>query len=79
MLPTRVLEILSQRMVRLKVTNKAEAARYTTLSHAWGNGNTAQTTSSTLPSFQNNIPWELLPKTFQEAIQVTLRLGLKYI
>jgi hypothetical protein len=78
-LPTRVVEILGPTEVRLKVTNDAEIARYTTLSHAWGNGNTARTTTSTLISFQDNIPWSLLPKTFQEAIHVTRRLGLKYI
>jgi hypothetical protein len=78
-LPTRVVEILGPKSARLKVTSEDERGLYTTLSHAWGNGNTIKTQASNLPSYKENIPWNGLPKTFREAIQVTLRLGLRYI
>jgi hypothetical protein len=78
-LPSRVLEILAPRTVRLKITSENEAAQYTTLSYAWGKTTFIQTTSSTLLDHQNSIPWDALPKTFQDAVQVTLRLGLRYI
>jgi hypothetical protein len=78
-LPTRVVEIQDAERVRLKITTEDEVAMYTTLSHAWGNGNTVQTTKLTLPCYQDQIPWDHMPKTFQEAIQITFSLGLKYI
>jgi hypothetical protein len=39
-----------------------------------------RTTSDTLDDFQNaGIPWETVPKTFQDAIDMTQLLGIKYI
>jgi hypothetical protein len=39
-----------------------------------------RTTSDTLENFQNaGIPWETVPKTFQDAIDMTQLLGIRYI
>jgi hypothetical protein len=38
-----------------------------------------QTTSATLSSHLNGIPWQNLPPTFQDALQFTYNLGLKYL
>jgi hypothetical protein len=60
-----------------------EASRLTTeylaLSHCWGKGVTLRTTIATLNSFCNSITFESLPKTFQDAIQVTRGLSFEFL
>lgn len=52
---------------------------YAALSHCWGSSQTCITTTSNLEARKAGIPWEALPKTFQDAIQIVLRLDIKYI
>jgi hypothetical protein len=52
---------------------------YATLSYRWGNGLTFTTTSLTIESFKVAIPLDSMPQTFQDAIHVTRRLGLRYL
>jgi len=52
---------------------------YTCLSHCWGTAQFIQTTVDTLAQFKDTIAWDDLPKTFQDAIDVTHQLGIKYI
>ncbi|KAH7346100.1 heterokaryon incompatibility protein-domain-containing protein [Pyrenochaeta sp. MPI-SDFR-AT-0127] len=80
-LPTRVLEILGPTQVRLHVNHgQSIKDRYACLSHCWGGIVPLQTTTSRVREFQDQgIPWDLLPLTFQHAIETTYRLGLKYI
>jgi hypothetical protein len=77
-MPTRVLEILGPQHVHLMQTN-GEFALYAALSHCWGNNVALQTTSENLGSHIDEIAWDSLPKTFQDAIDFSRRLGLKYI
>lgn len=49
------------------------------LSHCWGTKPFIQTTKSNLASFQSRIPWNLLPRTFQDAINLAYRIGITYI
>jgi hypothetical protein len=80
-LPTRLVEILGPKKVRLYVPGTLEAnGQYVCLSHCWGKAVPIRTTSKTLQKFQHSgIPWEDLPKTFQHAITMTRRLGLTFI
>ncbi|KAF1830656.1 HET-domain-containing protein, partial [Decorospora gaudefroyi] len=52
---------------------------YGCLSHRWGSRQPLQTRKETLSRFKAGIPWESIPKTFQDAITFTRKLGLSYI
>jgi hypothetical protein len=77
-LPTRVLRIDGPNDVKLHVTAN-ETSHYLCLSHCWGRLPLLQTTSVKLAAFQMRIPWEELPRTFQDAISFTYRIGYKYL
>ncbi|PQE29977.1 heterokaryon incompatibility protein [Rutstroemia sp. NJR-2017a WRK4] len=53
--------------------------QYTTLSHCWGKVPIIRLLKENITRFQSNIPFEYLPKTFQDAIHVTRALGVLYI
>lgn len=76
-LPTRILDI---RESQVHLCEKSgERARYAALSHCWGGKIDVQTTSQTYIAFKERISWDLLPKTFQDAILFSRSLGLQYI
>jgi hypothetical protein len=65
--------------IKLYITH-GEIAPYICLSYCWGKiPNEAKTVQSTLERFQSRIPWTILPRTFQEAVIVTRRLGVRYL
>lgn len=50
------------------------------LSHRWGSAECQlRTESSTLEKFEHELPMELMPKTFRDAITVTRRLDIRYL
>ncbi|KAH7390506.1 heterokaryon incompatibility protein-domain-containing protein, partial [Pyrenochaeta sp. MPI-SDFR-AT-0127] len=53
--------------------------KYMCLSHCWGSQHFIQTTKKMIIGFCNGIPWADLPQTFQDAISVTYRLGLRHV
>ncbi|KAF1993672.1 HET-domain-containing protein [Amniculicola lignicola CBS 123094] len=78
-LPTRVLEITGPRQVRLYIPEENEIAPYVCLSHCWGTKACTRTTTSTFDRHRQAIPWDDLQKTFQDAVSVTYRLGIRYL
>ncbi|KAK3898791.1 heterokaryon incompatibility protein-domain-containing protein, partial [Staphylotrichum tortipilum] len=54
-------------------------ARYACLSHCWGDSQPLRTLKSNLKAHHENIPWQQIPKTFQDAISYTRKLGVHYI
>ncbi|KAH8879774.1 HET-domain-containing protein [Thozetella sp. PMI_491] len=82
-LPTRVLDLgddLSQLTADPKLhETHDEQAHYACLSHCWGRSLPVETTISTLEGFKQRISWQLLPKTFQDAIVFTRKLGIRYL
>ncbi|PMD40315.1 HET-domain-containing protein [Hyaloscypha variabilis F] len=76
-LPTRVLKIIDDNTLQLYAGN--EKAQYATLSYCWGGPQTFSTTLSTLTQYTTGFSTSALPQTLQDAVQVTKRLGLKYI
>jgi hypothetical protein len=65
--------------IKLYIT-QGEIAPYICLSYCWGEiPNEAKTVQSNLEGFQSRIPWAILPRTFQEAVIVTRRLGVRYL
>lgn len=77
-LPTRVLFLKGPKDVSLVVTN-GEVAPYACLSYCWGKRHPIKTTASTFARYQGGIPWEDLPKTFQDAVSFVYRLGIQYL
>lgn len=58
----------------------ASSARYVALSHCWGGLVPAcQTTRATLRDRQTRIPWQTMPRTFQDAASFARRLGIRYL
>ncbi|VUC20107.1 unnamed protein product [Clonostachys rosea] len=81
--PHRVLELTSnpsgEISVRL-VEGLSTKEPYTCLSHRWGPSTLrCRTMGENLNSHLEYMPWTKLPKSFQEAISVTVYLGVKYI
>ncbi len=80
--PTRLLKILPRGepgMYDLRLmNNNNRTQRYVALSHCGGKDafRPLRTTSETYAAHQNRIPFEALPKSFQDAILVTVRLGV---
>jgi hypothetical protein len=83
-LPARLVEISpdvnhSDRLHVKLVAPMLKDIRYICLSHCWGHRTFIQTQKSNLSQFVEAIPWHELPRTFQEAISLTFRLGISYI
>ncbi|KAH7073827.1 heterokaryon incompatibility protein-domain-containing protein [Paraphoma chrysanthemicola] len=82
-LPLRVIDVLvpGSNDVRL-VETEGELGLYACLSHCWGEIQPLRTTSmpkGTLMDYKQRIRWDDLPKTFQDAITVTRKVGVQYI
>jgi hypothetical protein len=52
---------------------------YNTLSHRWGVDLLITLTAENFQQFLSSIPISMLPKTFQDAIEVTRKLGARYL
>jgi hypothetical protein len=79
-LPTRVLNVTKSvsRSVRLLET-EGEVGYWACLSHSWGGEQPLITTNDTIASHLENIPWESLPKTFQDAVFVARAFEIQYL
>lgn len=80
-LPKRVLDLEyapAPSRIRLYETN-GEVERWTVLSHKWGEHRHFITTSSNIATHKEGIAFEILPKTFQDAIILTRKLGIRYL
>ncbi|KAI0903684.1 heterokaryon incompatibility protein-domain-containing protein [Ustulina deusta] len=76
-LPARVVKVTEGR-VRVFDT-QARQGRYTTLSHRWGTNETFTLTRVNMNIMTDSIPWDSIPKIYQESIEVTRLLGIEYI
>ena len=83
MKPSRLLQVENNSgMVRLRLRDAGELAEdviYTTLSHCWGRGLPLKLSMDHYASFKVMISFADLPRTFQEAVYVTMYLGISYI
>ena len=86
-LPTRVIDVGpadATQAPRLLVTS-GESGRYVALSHCWGSlmqsdaGQHARTLTTNLENMQRGISLENLPRTFQDAVLVVRKLGLRFL
>ena len=89
-LPTRVIDLgpstnqttIEEPYPRLYNTHDhdySQTSRYISLSYCWGQGVSMKTLTSNLASFHNAIPFNDLPRTFQDALNISKRLEVRYV
>ncbi|KAF2111868.1 heterokaryon incompatibility protein-domain-containing protein [Lophiotrema nucula] len=86
-LPKRVLSVLTDTggSVSVRLVEKSADHQYITsgpyvaLSHVWGEERVCITTKDNLEARKQGIPWEDLPKTFRDAIEVTVNLNIPFV
>ncbi|XXG99674.1 hypothetical protein Hte_006015 [Hypoxylon texense] len=79
--PSRLLKLdaCSEGPPRIRICLPDKPTPYAVLSYCWGGDQAHKTTSTTLAANYINIRWDSLPRTIQDAIQVSLNIGLEYI
>jgi hypothetical protein len=78
-LPIRVIDVgISGEIPKLYVTH-SEKARYIALSHCWGSHQIITRKKITLENRKQGIEWTDHSKTFQDAVIITRKLGLRYL
>jgi len=81
-LPTRVLDLgdgLLPRKIKILTTNGL-VAPYIALSYCWGNPDKmVKATAATLPLWEEDLPWDILPILFQDVIRFTRKLRIRYL
>ena len=77
--PTRLLDVrgIKPRLIFSKPTMRK--LRYLCLSHCWGGAEIYKLTQKTLPTLKRGVDPGLLPKNFRDAVDITRRLGYRYI
>ncbi|KAL8692931.1 MAG: hypothetical protein Q9218_002132 [Villophora microphyllina] len=86
-LPKRLIDITPCRRRELPRVLETDAmaqdsdirSSYVCLSHCWGKQPIIRTTKSSLNRHRDGIPWQELPKTFQDAINISLDFNIDYI
>ncbi|KAN0091808.1 Heterokaryon incompatibility protein (HET) domain containing protein [Hyaloscypha variabilis] len=78
-LPTRVVDVGLQDDVVKLIEPEGATGRYFCLSHCWGLEQIITTTRANLQVHKREIPLNLLPQTFRDAVLLTRRLGIAYI
>jgi hypothetical protein len=79
--PTRVIDVGradGSCEIKLQVTNRQRGA-WVALSHCWGISAQYTTTTANLGDHRKAIRFEGLPRTFQDAITVTRKLGYEFL
>ncbi|EJF57964.1 HET-domain-containing protein [Dichomitus squalens LYAD-421 SS1] len=77
-LPTRVIDCLDPRNLKLYVSN-GEQAPYVALSYVWGEPQSHRTTTENVDAYLRRIDSSLLPQTIKDAIECTHAFGHRYL
>jgi len=82
-LPTRVIDVgpPDGSMEPYLKQSKGSSGFYCALSHCWGNPELRplKTTKDSFSDHLKKIPWDHLPKTFQDAIIITRSIGIRWL
>jgi hypothetical protein len=81
-LPRRILVLddSSEGNITIRLEeNELKLSRYATLSHCWGHQQRCTTTCENFEERKIGIPWNEIPKTFQDSIIYCLKLGIRYL
>jgi Heterokaryon incompatibility protein (HET) len=79
LLPTRVIDIGMGNGGCFLFESTEQYENYITVSHCWGNINILTTRRQNLKRHKEYIDLKLLPKTFQDSINITYHLGIRYL
>jgi len=84
LLPKRVLDVNGSAsngtpLVHLHESKSEERALYVTLSHRWGKKIPSKTTKANIGNHKQSIEFNSLPKTFQDAVLATRKMGFGYL
>ena len=83
LLPTRLLDLrraTQENCIQLvKTTILPRNTLYATLSHCWGGRCDTILTVENLQGFEKGLPLNCIPRTFQDAVSVSIRLGVRYL
>jgi Heterokaryon incompatibility protein (HET) len=78
LLPPRVIDIGNPERIRLR-NSRGAIGKYVCLSHCWGKHQPLKTMEANLNAHLHAIPPRSIPKMYQDAIQVTRLLGIRYL
>jgi hypothetical protein len=81
-LPTRVIDVgsvASGLPPYLCIPSKGTKGSYIALSYKWGGEQKARTTSKTLYEYTRKLPVDNLPRTIQDSLVITRKLGIRYL
>ncbi|KAL8976878.1 MAG: hypothetical protein Q9205_007210 [Flavoplaca limonia] len=81
-MPTRTIEVGpadGSRLPRLICHEAGATGQWVTLSYCWGGSVPLKTTKKTIFQWQEGIPFDQLPLTFQHAVEITRRLGFEHL
>ncbi|KAK0710292.1 heterokaryon incompatibility protein-domain-containing protein, partial [Lasiosphaeria miniovina] len=78
-LPRRVIDVTAYDRGVCLLETAGQRGRYVALSHCWGTSSRLMATRESIDDLKEGIATSFLPKTFQDAIKITRRLGLKYL
>ncbi|KAF8857431.1 HET-domain-containing protein [Acephala macrosclerotiorum] len=79
---TRLLDLGTQQDSYLKLVKGeclGQRPRYITLSHCWGGYMPLRLTNASFGQFCKGIDLAMLPKTFEDAVDISKRLGVRYL
>ncbi|CZR70114.1 uncharacterized protein PAC_20015 [Phialocephala subalpina] len=79
LLPTRVIDIEHPSHPKLCISKRDQRACYVALSYSWGGPQEVQLTRDTLDTKVKGLQLQDLPQTIRDAIEVTGKLGLRYL
>ncbi|KAI0892906.1 heterokaryon incompatibility protein-domain-containing protein [Annulohypoxylon nitens] len=75
----RVLDLGTSHDPNICLTTFDDRSRYATLSHCWGTSQPMKLEKKRMDEFKKCITFKELPKTFQDAIEATRCLGIRYL
>lgn len=82
-LPHRVLDVGSKTGSRISLHISSgepeEDGRYVALSYCWGKSHPPKTTQENLAQRRQDICFDTLPRSFQDAVMVTRNIGIQYL
>lgn len=79
--PTRLVDVGKVNTgYHVRIISGLDAKKeYASLSHCWGLEPIITLTKDSIESFKVSIPWDRLSKTFQDAIQISRALSIRYL
>ncbi|KAF9878233.1 hypothetical protein CkaCkLH20_04271 [Colletotrichum karsti] len=78
-LPTRVIDVGSESSPPYLYLTARERIPYAALSYCWGGQGNTRLLSTNADEYRTRLPSESLPRTISEAIEITRRMGVRYL